>query len=94
MIKIKEKELETILVKFNNIPIRISMYDCLFGNIEIKESKCEFIKKYNKLSIEDNKSDSKLNIDTKPLYKIEINEDYTIIKLYLDYNLKITIEKI
>ena len=70
------------------------MYDCLIGNIDIIESKCKFIRKCNKLIIEDNKSDSKLNIDTKPLYKIEINEDYTIIKLYLDYNLKVTIKKI
>lgn len=94
MIKIKEKELESILVKFNNIPIKISMYECLIGNIEIKDSKCKFIRKYNKLSIIDNKSNNNIQIDTKPLYKIEINEDYTIIKLYLDYNLKITIEKI
>ena len=94
MIKIKEKELEKILIKFNNIPIRIKMYGCLFGNIEIKEGKCKFIRKCNKLSIQDNKSDSKLNIDTKPLYKIEINENYSIIDLYLDYNLKVTIEKV
>ena len=94
MIKIKEKELESILFKFENSPIKLAFTGALNGVIEFKECKCKLIRKCNKLSIKDNKSDSKLNIDTKPLYKIEINEDYTIIKLYLDYNLKITIEKI
>lgn len=94
MIKIKEKELESILIKFGNSPIRLAFAGALIGVIEFKESKCKFIRKCNKLSIGDNKSDSKLNIDTKPLYKIEINENYSIINLYLDYNLKVTIEKI
>lgn len=94
MIKIKEKELESILIKFGNSPIRLVFTGALIGIIEFKKCKFEFIRKCNQLNIKDNKSDSKLNIDTKPLYKIEINEDYTIIKLYLDYNLKITIEKI
>lgn len=92
--KITERELESLLVKFNNIPIRIRMYECLIGNIEIKESKCEFIRKCNKLSIIDKKSKNRLQIDTKPLYKIEINEEYSRICLYLDYNLRLTIEKI
>ena len=92
--KITEKELKSLLFKFNNIPIRIRMYDCLIGNIEIKESKCKFIRKCNKLSIIDNKSNNILQIDTKPLYKIEINEANTRICLYLDYNLIVTIEKI
>lgn len=92
--KITEENLKSLLVKFNNIPIRIIMYDCLIGNIEIKESKCEFIRKRNKLSIIDNKSNNNIQIDTKPLYKIETNEEYSIICLYLDYNLRITIEKI
>ena len=92
--KITEKDLESLLVKFNNIPIRIRMYECLIGNIEIKESKCEFIRKCNKLSIIDKKSNNILQIDTKPLYKIEINEENSSICLYLDYNLRLTIEKI
>ena len=70
------------------------MYECLIGNIEIKESKCEFIRKYNKLSIKDNKSNNILQIDTKPLYKIEINEENSSICLCLDYNLRVTIEKV
>lgn len=94
MIKIKEKELESILIKFGNSPIRLAFAGALIGIIEFKKCKCEFIRKCNKLIVKDNKNNSKLNIDTKPLYKIEINEDYTIIKLYLDYNLKVTIEKI
>lgn len=92
--KITERDLKSLLIKFNNIPIRIRMYECLIGNIEIKESKCEFIRKCNKLSIIDNKSNNILQIDTKPLYKIEINEEYNSICLYLDYNLRLTIEKI
>lgn len=82
--KITEKDLKSLLIKFNSIPIRIRMYDCLSGNIEIKESKCEFIRKCNKLSIVDKKSNNTLQIDTKPLYKIEINEDNSSICLYLD----------
>lgn len=92
--KITERNLESLLVKFNNIPIRIRMYECLIGNIEIKKSKCKFIRECNKLSIIDNKSNNILQIDTRPLYKIEINEEYNSICLYLDYNLRLTIEKI
>ena len=92
--KITERDLEIILVKFNDIPIRIRLYDCLIGNIEIKESKCKFIRKCNKLSIIDNKSNNNIQINTKPLYKIEINEANTRICLYLDYYLRVTIEKI
>lgn len=92
--KITERDLESLLIKFNSIPIRIRMYECLIGNIEIKESKCKFIRKCNKLSIIDNKSNNILQIDTKPLYKIEINEVNSSICLYLDYNLRVTIEKI
>lgn len=92
--KITERDLESLLIKFNNIPIRIILYDCLIGNIEIKESKCEFNRKCNKLSIIDNKSNNILQIDTKPLYKIETNEEYSGICLYLDYNLRVTIEKV
>ena len=94
MIKIKEKELESILIKFENSPIKLAFTGALIGVIEFKESKCKFIRKCNKLSIKDNKSDSKLNIDTKPLYKIELSKEYNILYLYLDYNLIISIEKI
>lgn len=94
MIKIKEKEIESILIKFENSPIKLAFTGALIGMIEFKESKCEFIRKCNKLSIVDKKSNNTLQIDTKPLYKIEINEDNSSICLYLDYSLRIIIEKI
>lgn len=94
MIKIREKELKSILMQFKNTPIKITFNGALTGIIEFKESKYKFTRRINSLYIKDNKSNSKLNIDTNPLYKIETNEKYNIIDLYLDYNLKITIEKI
>lgn len=92
--KITERDLKRLLVGFSNIPIKIRMYDCLIGNIDIKESKCKFIRKCNKLSFIDKTNNNMLQINTEPLYKIETNEDNSSIWLYMDYNLKIIIEKI
>lgn len=94
MIKINEKELKSILNKFSNTPIKIIFHGALIGIIEFQESKYKFTRRKNTLFIEDNKSNNKLCINTKPLYKTEINEEKSIVSLYLDYNLRITIEHI
>ena len=91
---IKESDLKDILKNFSNIPIRISFNGALIGNVEFKESKCYFSKRDNKLRIKEKKSNNIINIDTKPLYKIELSKEYNILYLYLDYNLIISIEKI
>ncbi len=94
MIKITEKELKSTINKFSNIPIKIGFNGSLIGEINIKESCCKFNIKSNKLSIIDSKSNNKITINTKPLYKIELNNTQDTIYCYLDYDLIINIDKI
>lgn len=94
MIKVKENELKSIINKFSNYSIKIVFDGVLTGKIELNNCDCKYEKRSGNLDIKDNNTQNILNINTFLAYKILRDDDSKILELYMDYDLKIKIEKI
>lgn len=92
MIRVEENQLNDILNKFYNSSIKMSFEGILNGKISFYKCMYECDTRSGKLIVKDRKNSIKIDIFT--VYKILIDENYTTIDLYMDYDLKIRIEKL
>lgn len=94
MIKVKKRELRNILNKFNNCSIKIVFNCVLNGGIIVNNCICKYTNRSGNIEIKDNDTKDIFTIDTFLVYKILRDNNFTILELYMDYDLKIRILKV
>lgn len=94
MIKVKEKELKSVINKFSNYPIKIVFDGVLTGKIEFNNCICKYESRSGNIEIKDINMKNILNIETSLVYKILRDTEFKVLELFIDYDLKIKIERI
>ena len=93
MIKVKENELKSVINKFSNYPIKIVFDGVLIGKIEFNNCICKYESRSGNIEIKDIHMKNILNIETSLVYKILRDIEFKVLELFIDYDLKIKIEK-
>lgn len=94
MINIRESELKNILKEFNNSPIKITIKGTLVGEIKFNNAICKYTMRSGNIEIKDRNTQDIFNINSFLAYKVQRDNDFTIIELCMDDDLKVKIEKI
>ena len=93
MIKVNENELKSVINKFSSYPIKIVVDGVLTGKIEFNNCICKYESRSGNIEIKDIHMKNILNIETALVYKILRDTEFKVLELYIDYDLKIKIEK-
>ena len=93
MIKVNENELKSVINKFSSYPIKIVFDGVLTGKIEFNNCICKYESRSGNIEIKDIHMKNILNIETALVYKILRDTEFKVLELYIDYDLKIKIEK-
>lgn len=91
MKRLSEKELQEYVRRFNNKNIIFSFGGIVRAKIIMKNAECAFYRKIETLKVKDTKTE--LLIDINSAYKILISENNTMLKIYLDNDIEIIMEK-
>lgn len=91
MKRVKEKELQQYIQKFNSKNIILNLSGVLNAKIQMEKVKSNYNTKNGIMSLCDLKSNIK--IDTSTVYKMQVSENGTIFEIYLDNGLDLRIEK-
>ena len=91
MKRVKEKELQRYIQKFNSKNIILNLGGVINAKIQMEKVKCNYNTRNGIISLSDIKSNIK--IDTSTVYNMQISENGTIFEIYLDDGLDIRIEK-
>lgn len=94
MIKVKENELKSVINKFCNYPIKIVFDGVLTGEIEFNKCICKYESRSGNIEIKNIDMKNILNIETSLVYKILRDTEFKVLELFIDYDLKIKIERI
>ena len=94
MIKVKEKELKSVINKFSNYPIKIVFDGVLTGKIELNNCICKHESRSGNIEIKDIDMKNILNIETSLVYKILRDTEFKVLELFIDCDLIIKIERI
>lgn len=88
---LSEKELQEYMKSFNNKNVVFSFGGIVRARIVMKNAECVYYRKVGILKVND--SNTELSIDISSAYKILTSENNTMLKIYLDNELEIIIEK-
>lgn len=94
MIKVKENELKSVINKFSNYPIKIVFDGVLTGKFKFNNCICKYESRSKNIEIKDIHMKNILNIETSLVYKILRDTEFKVLELFIDYDLKINIERI
>ena len=91
MKRVKEKELQQYIQKFNSKNIILNLGGVINAKIQMEKVKSNYNTINGIMSLCDLKSNIK--IDTSSVYKMQVSENETIFEVYLDNGLDLRIEK-
>ena len=91
MKRVKEKELQQYIQKFNSKNIILNLGGVINAKIQMEKVKSNYNTRNGIMSLCDLKSNIK--IDTSSVYKMQVCENETIFEVYLDNGLDLRIEK-
>ena len=91
MKRVKEKELQQYIQKFNSKNIILNLGGVINAKIQMEKVKSNYNTRNGIMSLCDLKSNIK--IDTSLVYKMQVSENETIFEVYLDNRLDLRIEK-
>ena len=91
MKRVKEKELQRYIQKFNSKNIILNLGGVINAKIPMEKVKSNYNTRNGIMSLCDLKSNIK--IDTSSVYKMQVSENETIFEIYLDNGLDLRIEK-
>lgn len=91
MKRVKEKELQRYIQKFNSKNIILNLGGVINAKIQMEKVKSNYNTRNGIMSLCDLKSNIK--IDTSSVYKMQVSENETIFEVYLDNGLDLRIEK-
>lgn len=91
MKRVKEKELQRYIQKFNSKNIILNLGGVINAKIQMEKVKSHYNTRNGIISFSDIKSNIK--IDTSTVYKMQVSENGTIFEIYLDNGLDLRIEK-
>ena len=91
MKRVKEKELQQYIQKFNSKNIILNLGGVINAKIQMEKVKSNYNTRNGIMSLCDLKSNIK--IDTSSVYKMQVSENETIFEVYLDNGVDLRIEK-
>lgn len=91
MKRVKEKELQQYIQKFNSKNIIVNLGGGINAKIQMEKVKSHYNTRNGIISLSDLRTNIK--IDTSTVYKMQVSENETIFEVYLDNGLDLRIEK-
>ena len=91
MKRVKEKELQQYIQKFNSKNIILNLGGVINAKIQMEKVKSNYNTRNGIMSLCDLKSNIK--IDTSSVYKMQVSENEIIFEVYLDNGVDLRIEK-